>query len=161
MERKNYLKEKLTDKEKNYLKSAIKKAFLRFLEYEEIGSKYKTYSIEDEYIQDQLPVVVDEYFVDEKINIIDSWNNNEKYSLEQKMICVARLMDVAVGLGVEKYLRTLTFNEKLVFFLLEIENFPIYKTAYLLDVTPKTIYNRNQSAKNKIKEERKIYGKDF
>lgn len=161
MERKNYLKEKLSDREKTYLKGAIKKAFLRFLEYEQIGGKFKIYCIDDEYIQNQLPVVVDEYFIDEKINMIDSWSNNDKYSLEQKMICVARLMEVAVGLGVEEYLRTLTFNEKLVFFLVEIENFQVYKTAYLLDVTPKTIYNRNQSAKNKIEKEKNNYGKNF
>ncbi len=77
------------------------------------------------------------------------------------MICASRLEDIAVSLGVEKYLRTLTFNEKLVFFLFEIENFQIYKIAYLLDVTPKTVYNRHQSAKNKIEEEKNKYGKHF
>lgn len=161
MKRKNYLEEELSINEKHYLKSAIKKAFLRFLVYEEVDNKIKLYSFEDEYIHDQLPMVVDEYFVDEKINIIDSWSNNVKYSLEQKIICVSRLEDIAVDLGVDKYLRTLTFNEKLVFFLLEIENFQIYKIAYLLDVTPKTIYNRHQSAKNKIEKEKNKYEKNF
>lgn len=161
MERKNYLEEELSSKEKNYLKSAIKKAFLRFLEYEGARKKFNTYSIEDESIQNQLPIIIDEYFLDEKVNIIDSWSNNTKYSLEQKMICVSRLEDIAVSLGVEKYLRTLTFNEKLVFFLFEIENFQINKIAYVLDVTPKTVYNRHQSAKNKIEEEKNKYGRHF
>ena len=62
---------------------------------------------------------------------------------------VEKLDEIALELGVKEILRTLTFNEKLVFFLLEVKRYYIYEIAYLLNVTPKTVYNRNQSAKRK------------
>jgi len=146
MERKNYLLEELSKDEKNYLKSAIKKAFLDFLKEIKQKNKFSTYSIEDEYIKTQLPMIVDKYFVDEEIEL---WDDNKKYSLEQKNFCVEKLDEIALELGVKEILRTLTFNEKLVFFLLEVKRYYIYEIAYLLNVTPKTVYNRNQSAKRK------------
>lgn len=46
--------------------------------------------------------------------------------------------------------RTMTFNEKLVFFFLFVEKYKAKKVMFLLDVDRKTVYNRKESIKNKI-----------
>ena len=153
MERKNYLVEEMTQDEKNYLKSAIKKAFLDFSKYIRSKNRLITYSIEDEYIQKLLPTVDDEYFIYDIKDIIGLVYSNIIFSVNQKEICVKQLEEIAVHLEIKYILRTLTFNEKLVFFLLEVLNCPVNKIANALSVTEKTVYNRNKSAKNKIEKE--------
>lgn len=46
--------------------------------------------------------------------------------------------------------RTLTFSEKLVFFLLSVERYKIVEVIKLLSLSQKTIYNRRKSIESKI-----------
>lgn len=46
----------------------------------------------------------------------------------------------------------MTFNEKLVVFLLYIENYQVNEVAILLNVSRMCIWKRDKSIKNKIKE---------
>lgn len=46
--------------------------------------------------------------------------------------------------------RTLTFNEKLVFFLLSVERYKGVEVMKLLSITKMTVYNRKKSIASKI-----------
>lgn len=151
MERKNYLVEELTEEEDKYIKVAIKKAYLKFIRNNFKELKAKKYSIDDVNIQDKLPFIEEKYF-DVNLLEIESWNIEHKYSREQQDICVQKLNSLAVQFGLEKYIRTLTYNEKLVFFLLNIQCLSMNKTAFLISIDWETVKRRKKSAERKIEE---------
>lgn len=49
-------------------------------------------------------------------------------------------------------IKTLTFDEKLVFFLFYIEELKIYEISNVLGFTERTVYNKRISINNKVKE---------
>ena len=158
MRRKNYLNEKLTKEEERYIYSAIKKAYLSSMRKYSKNKKIKIYSIDDISIQEKIPAVEDCYFED-NMNIFDSWSIILQYSKIQQDTCVQKLNELAIKFGLYKYLKTLTYNERLVFFLLEIQCFSIKKTAFLIGIDRKTVRVRYISAKNKIEEAKLKYGR--
>lgn len=151
MERKNYLVEELTEEEDKYIKVAIKKGYLKFIRDNFKELKAKKYSIDDVNIQDKLPFIEEKYF-DVNLSQIESWNIEHKYSREQQDICVQKLNSLAVQFGLEKYIGTLTYNEKLVFFLLNIQCLSMNKTAFLISIDWETVKRRKKSAERKIEE---------
>lgn len=157
MERKNYLVEELSEDEDKYMKVSIKKAYLKFIRDNFKELKAKKYSIDDVNIQDRIPMIEENYF-NEDLSQIDSWNLEYKYSKEQQYICVQKLNSLAMQFGLEKYIRTLTYNEKLVFFLLNIQCLSMNKTSFLISVDWETVKRRKKSADRKIEEEKNKNG---
>ena len=153
MERKNYLLEELSEDEDKYIVCAINKAFLSSIRKYSEEKGIKKYSIDDVNIQEQLPTYRDTYF-EENLYQIDSWNTSQVYSKEQQDICVKKLNKLALQFGLERYLKTLTYNEKLVFFLMDIKGFTINKASFFTAMDWRTIKKKYLSAKNKIEEER-------
>ena len=68
----------------------------------------------------------------------------------QKCDIVLRLDSILRELCLFDLIRTLTFNEKLVFFLFYVENFKNGEISKLLGNTEKTILNRRKSIDTKI-----------
>lgn len=157
MERKNYLVEELSEDEEKYIKASIKKAYLKFIRNNFKELKAKKYSIDDVNIQDKIPVIEEKYF-HENLYQIESWNLEHKYSKEQQDICVQKLNSLAVQFGLDKYIRTLTYNEKLVFFLLNIQCLSMNKASFLISVDWETVKRRKKSADRKIEEEKNRNG---
>ena len=69
-----------------------------------------------------------------------------------------KLESLALQFGLERYLRTLTYNEKLVFFLSEIKGISYRKQAKLISMNRETIGNKYKSAKQKIEKEKQKNG---
>ena len=69
-----------------------------------------------------------------------------------------KLESLALQFGLERYLRTLTYNEKLVFFLSEIKEISYRKQAKLISMNRETIGNKYKSAKQKIEKEKQKNG---
>lgn len=69
---------------------------------------------------------------------------------EQKCDIVMNLDSMLRELGLFEMIGTLTFNEKLVFFLFSIEDYKNFEVALLLKNTEKTIFNRRKSIEHKI-----------
>ena len=72
-------------------------------------------------------------------------------SEEQKSDIVNRLNKLLDDLCLFDLKRTLTFNEKLVFFLFSVERYKQVEIMTLLSVSKKTVYNRQKSVEAKIK----------
>ena len=157
MDRKNYLLEELSEDEDKYIICAINKAFLSSIRKYSEDKKIRKYSIDDVNIQEQLPVQEDAYF-EESLNQDEFWDSSLVYSKEQQDICVQKLENLALQFGLERYLRTLTYNEKLVFFLSEIKGISYRKQAKLISMNRETIGNKYKSAKQKIEKEKQKNG---
>lgn len=157
MERKNYLVEELSEDEDKYIICAINKAFLSSIRKYSEDKNIRKYSIDDINIQERLPVKEDIYF-EESLNQDDFCDSPISYSKEQQDICVKKLESLALQFGLERYLRTLTYNEKLVFFLSEIKGISYRKQAKLISMNRETIGNKYKSAKQKIEKEKQKNG---
>lgn len=157
MERKNYLVEELSEDEDKYITCAINKAFLSSIRKYSEDKNIRKYSIDDINIQERLPVKEDIYF-EESLNQDDFCDSPISYSKEQQDICVKKLENLALQFGLERYLRTLTYNEKLVFFLSEIKGISYRKQAKLISMNRETIGNKYKSAKQKIEKEKQKNG---
>ena len=157
MERKNYLLEELSEDEDKYIICAINKAFLSSIRKYSEDKNIRKYFIDDINIQERLPVKEDIYF-EESLNQDDFCDSSISYSKEQRDICVKKLESLALQFGLERYLRTLTYNEKLVFFLSEIKGISYRKQAKLISMNRETIGNKYKSAKQKIEKEKQKNG---
>lgn len=157
MERKNYLVEELSEDEDKYIICAINKAFLSSIRKYSKEKNIRKYSIDDVNILEQLPTKEDIYF-EESLKQDDFVESSLVYSKEQQDICVQKLENLALQFGLERYLRTLTYNEKLVFFLSEIKGISYRKQAKLISMNRETIGNKHKSAKQKIEKERQKNG---
>ena len=73
------------------------------------------------------------------------------FTEEQKTSVVRQLNMLMDELTLFDLKRTLTFNEKLVFFLINVENYKSTEVMKLLSVSRKTVYNRQKSIEKKIK----------
>lgn len=155
MGRKNYLVEELSEEEEKYIICAINKAFFNAIRKLTEDKNIRKYSIDDENIENKLPNKEDSYF--DVILDIDSWNIDIPLSKKQQNICVKKLESLVEKFGIQKYIKTLAYSEKLVFFLLDICCFSLNKTAFLIESDWKTIKRRYISANNKIGEARLKY----
>ena len=72
------------------------------------------------------------------------------YTDYEKEKIVEMLDNIASKSGLNMYLKPLTSAEKLVVFLLYLENYQVNEVAILLNVTRMAIWKRDKSIKNKI-----------
>ena len=73
---------------------------------------------------------------------------------KQKCSIVMELDSLLRELCLFKLIRTLTFNEKLVFFLFYLEDYKNIEVSLMLENTEKTILNRRKSIDSKIEKMR-------
>lgn len=141
---KNYLKEDLSDEEKAELISIIwrvaKKHKLK--QYEQ---KKKTISM----IED-LDLHIEDNYNFETINIRSFCDPLKPLTELEKTNIVNKLNMLMDELLLFDLKRTLTFNEKLVFFLLSVERLKSIEVMKLLSIDRKTVYNRKKSIEDKI-----------
>ncbi len=158
MERKNYLVEELSEDEDKYIICSINKAFLSAIRKYAKEKRVKKYSIDDTNIQEQLPIKEDIYF-ETDLNEFDYWGISCAYTKEQQDICVQKLEKLAVQFGLEKYIRTLTDSEKLVFFLLEVRCLSVKDVSICIKISRQAVWQKRKSAERKIKEAKLKYGR--
>lgn len=142
---KDYLKEELSQEERLIIIGIIWKVSRKFkmLYYEE---KKKYCEFTNEYDSPK-----------------EDTYNLYKYDIEKNKLVVCPLTkeqkcDIVMTMDAllkEVYLfdliRTLTFNEKLVFFLYKIENYRNNEIAIMLEITEQTVINRRKATDKKMK----------
>lgn len=141
---KDYLKEPLSDGEKAELTSIIWRVAKKH--------KIKMYKQRNQIVgmieKLDLPVE-DEYNFDEIS--LQNWNRPLSPLTEvEKTNIVNKLNMLMDELWLFDLKRTLTFSEKLVFFLISVERYKIVDVMKLLSLSQKTIYNRRKSIEVKI-----------
>lgn len=141
---KNYLKEILSDEERAELISIIwrvaKKYKLKI--YEQQKRKFS--------IIDDLDLQIEDTYNLDNLDI-KSFNGPLKPLRESEKTDIVNKLNMLMGeLKLYELKRTLTFNEKLVFFLISIERLKGVEVMKLLSVDKKTVYNRRKSIESKI-----------
>lgn len=141
---KNYLKESLSDEEKAELTSIIWR----------VAKKYKILLYKQQKrnvgIIDELDLIVEDDYNFDNPNIQDLKGKVAPLTESQKTDIVNKLNMLMDDLCLFELKRTLTFNEKLVFFLLLVERFRGVEVMKLLSISKMTVYNRRKSIENKI-----------
>ena len=141
---KNYLKEALSDEEKAELTSIIWR----------VAKKYKILLYKQQKrnvsIIDELDLIVEDDYNFDNPNIQDLKGKVAPLTKSQKTDIVNKLNMLMDDLCLFELKRTLTFNEKLVFFLLLVERFRGVEVMKLLSISKMTVYNRRKSIENKI-----------
>lgn len=139
---KDYLKEELTQDERLFVLGIIWKAAKKF-KVQYYANKQTTYEIIenlDLYIEDTY-----QYNIPVKIESLNPLTEKEKCNI---VIAMDYLLKES---GLFELIRTLNFNEKLVFFLYIMEEYKMKEVSMLLGNPEKTIFNRRKSIENKIK----------
>ena len=142
---KDYLKENLSEEERLIIIGIIWKVSRKF-KMTFYQNKKRYFKFVDEYdspIEDVYNFY--EYDVDK--------NNVEVCPLTEKQKCdIVMTMDALLReASLFNLIRTLTFNEKLVFFLHNIENYRNNEVSIMLEITEQTAINRRKSIDKKIK----------
>lgn len=142
---KDYLQENLSEEERLIIIGIIWKVSKKF--------KMKYYTEKKRYYE----------FADEYDSPIEDVYNFSNYDIEKNKVEVRPLTekqkcDIVMTMdallreaSLFKLIRTLTFNEKLVFFLHNIENYRNNEVATMLEITEQTAINRRKSIDKKIK----------
>ena len=149
---KDNLKESLSNDEKAYIYGIIKKTALKY-----IGKIYKIKSNE-EFFEDFANINESFYLYEEddildkilETKILRDISSLKPYTDYEKEKIVEMLDNIASKSGLNMYLKPLTSAEKLVVFLLYLENYQVNEVAILLNVTRMAIWKRDKSIKNKI-----------
>lgn len=150
---KNYLKENLSNDEKAYIYGIIHKTALKY-----IRNLYKIRNNE-EFLEDSvnfnesLISVRDNDEILDKIletKILKDINSLKPYSAYEKEKIIEMLENIASRSELNKYIKPLTSGEKLVVFLLYLENYQVNEVAILLNVSRMAIWKRDKSIKSKI-----------
>lgn len=142
---KDYLQEDLSEEERLIIIGIIWKVSKKFkMKYYEEKKKY--YEFVDEYDFPTEDVYNFSNYDIEK-NKVAVCPLTEKQKCDIVMTMDALLREVSLF----KLIRTLTFNEKLVFFLYKIENYRNNEVATMLEITEQTAINRRKSIDKKIK----------
>lgn len=153
---KNYLKDNLTDEEIAYIYGIIKKASLKFKKkyYKIMRNEENHFFYDDSYDKELLQTEENEEFnFINKIletKILRDITALKPYSQYEKEKIVKMLDNFACESGLDRFIAPLTFNEKLVVFLLYMENYQVNEVAILLNVSRIAIWKRDKSIKNKI-----------
>lgn len=141
---KNYLREDLSEGEKAELKSIIWRVAKKYkLELYE-RNKQTVSIIED------LDVTTEDHYNFEAISFPDYSESLNPLTESQKTNIVNKLNMLMDELWLFELKKTLTFNEKLVFFLLSVERLKGVEVMKLLSLSKRTIYNRRKSIESKI-----------
>lgn len=142
---KDYLKEELSQEEKLILVGLIWNVAKKF--------KGKVYRDNERYceLNEDIDVLIEDTYEYKKIEFTHKGevcpiNDEEKCNIVMYMDYLLR--EVCLF----ELIRTLTFDEKLVFFLFYIEELKIYEISNVLGFTERTVYNKRISINNKVKE---------
>lgn len=149
---KDYLKESLSDDEERYIYGIINKTILKFLR-KSIKLEKESISIYDDGLPEELLARNDKYNLGNKIietKTLMGICASKPYSKCEMEKIVNTLESIAVELDLSMFITPLTFNEKLVVFLLYLKKYRVNQIAFLLDVDRRTICNRVTSFKKKI-----------
>lgn len=142
---KDYLKEELTQEERLIILGIIWK----------VARKYKRkYYIEQKRfceIIDNIDLGKEDNYTFYKYNSQNRIVSLTPLTDEQKCNIVMEFDSLLRELCLFELIRTLTFNEKLVFFLFYLEEYKNMEVAALLNNAERTILNRRKSIDNKIK----------
>jgi len=142
---KNYLKEKLTQEERLMILGIIWK----------VAHKYKNryYNEQNKYCEfiDNIDLAIEDTYTFYKYNLQSEIISLTPLTEEQKSNIVMKFDSLLRESCLFELIRTLTFNEKLVFFLFYLENYKNMEVATLLNNSERTILNRRKSIDSKIK----------
>lgn len=140
---KNYLNDDLSEEERTEIIGIIWMTVKNYKFKQYAKQRFETPLIEDLDLQ-----YYDSYDF-EKFNFKDYYDPLTK---DEKIDIINKLDSIIDKLFLFQLKRTLTFNEKLVFFFAFINKYTNTKISFLLSLDRKTIYNCKKSIKNKIEE---------
>ena len=149
---KDYLNEPLSNEERAFVYGVIRKASLKFIrEYTKVKNNEVLIS-DRENVSEEWAGITNFDFVDRILEnkILRDISALKPYSKYEKDKIVETLEKIALDSGLMRFIAPLTFNEKLVVFLLYIENYQINEICILLQVTRMAIWKRDKSIKKKI-----------
>lgn len=142
---KDYLKEKLTQEERLIILGIIWK----------VAHKYKNryYNEQKKYCEfiDNIDLAIEDTYTFYKYNLQSEIISLTPLTEEQKCNIVMKFDSLLRESCLFELIRTLTFNEKLVFFLYYLEDYKNMEVAVLLNNSERTILNRRKSIDIKIK----------
>ena len=150
---KDYLKESLSSDEKAFIYGIIRKTALKFVrEYVKVEQKEILCLDSDDMPEDLLIDYNSSNLVDKilETEILRGNADLKSYSQNEKEEIVKTLENLAIESGLKEFIAPLTFNEKLVVFLIYVEHYDINTVAILLDINRSTIWRRDKSIKKKI-----------
>lgn len=147
---KDYLEENLSIEEDDEILGIIWKTAQKYKL--KIYNEKKLKTVKTVRIEDADTMIYDTYKVEEtKLqNVKDILH---PFSQDEKTTIVNELNNLLDALCLMEIKRTLTFNEKLVFVLVYMEEMTRSATANLLQVQRKTIYNRCKCIDRKVQKE--------
>ncbi len=142
---KDYLKEKLTQEERLTILGIIWKVARKY--------KRKYYNEQKRYCEiiDNIDLAIEDTYTFYKYNLQSEILSLTPLTDEQKCDIVMEFDSLLRESFLFELIRTLTFNEKLVFFLFYLEDYKNMEVAALLNNSERTILNRRKSIDNKIK----------
>lgn len=150
---KDYLKDPLSDEEKKYIYGIIYKTVLKFQRIISRKLEKESISIDDDEFPEELLAVYDTYnFGNDfsELKILRDISALKPYTRDEQERIVEILERIAKDAGLSVFITPLTFNEKLVVFLLYLTKYQVNQVAILLNVDRRTICNRENSIKNKF-----------
>ena len=150
---KDYLKEPLSNEEKSFVYGIIRKSSLKFIrEYTKVKNNEVLLSDKEGLSEDDLADTT-------KLDLIDKILDNKilkdisvlkPYTQYEQEKIVETLEKFAFESGLLRFITPLTFNEKLVVFLLYVEKYQVNEICILLNVSRMAIWRRDKSLKKKI-----------
>ena len=156
MKRKDYINEELTEEEIKYIRGIIWKSARKCVRDELKIKEKEVASLYSENINPRLLMTDDEYsFLDRNLvnNYINAELKSEPFSIEEQKNIVELLENIAKVHGLDKYIKRLTFKEKLVVFLIYAEGYKVNKISKLLNISRKTFNYRYKCIREKTKKD--------
>lgn len=152
---KDYLKENLTEDEKSYVRGIIKKTTNTFMaKYYEISNN-ELLTIDDKSLENDFESKeYDDFGFINKIldnKILKNISDLKPYTKYEKEKIVRIVDEYVQDSNYGHFIAPLTFNEKLVVFLLYMQNYQVNEVAILLNVDRSSIWRRDKSIKKKFK----------
>lgn len=149
---KDYLKENLSNDEKAYIYGIIRKSALKYTRELLRIKKNEEFLDDSNEIRESLFSVQNDELLEKflETKILKDINSLKTYTAYEQEKIVEMLDNIASKSDLNKYLKPLTFGEKLVVFLLYLENYQVNEVAQLLGVSRMAIWKRDKSLKNKI-----------
>ncbi len=162
MKKKNYLLEDLTTEEIKYIRGIIWKTVRRCKKEEHIRNKIEGKSIFDEDVKQRLLTVDDKYDYRDDVLLncfIKKEGDLSPYSIAEKNTIVSILDKFTFESKLNKCIKQLTYDEKLVVFLLFIKEFKVNEVAKLLNISRYAVSRKKVRIKEKIRKGMKEDGK--
>ena len=149
---KDYLKENLSNDEKAYIYGIIRKSALKYTRELLRIKKNEEFLDDSNEIKESLFSVQNDELLEKilETKILKDINSLKTYTAYEQEKIVEMLDNIASKSDLNEYLKPLIFGEKLVVFLLYLENYQVNEVAQLLGVSRMAIWKRDKSLKNKI-----------